>query len=191
MWRRFIFLILWTVASIGCSLVRLQASEDLSTLVCKAHDYKVRYPRSWRAEGAEYGLRIFNFPLSRAVRGANLPSDGAFIQILVPSQLAYIEPNPPVKLDDWVRIGTKHATVLSKREFVLADSMRKIFVVEVREQCCAVPPYDDSIDWYFERDSRFFSASITYRRGNPNTATLLNTLRQIVLSIEIMGSGGG
>jgi hypothetical protein len=147
--------------------------------------YTVQYPSSWRREGIQDLFWIWNFPASRAVRGEILPDGGAGIKILVPSQAVHNLKHNPSNMEEWVAVGTGTNTVVGKRAFELDDGQRRLAVIEVESLCCVSPPYQVSVDWFFEVGDRKFVASLFYWQSDPNADKLREVLRQVVLSLKV------
>ena len=152
--------------------------------------YTIQYPASWHDEntGPDF-LFLFDFPPSKAVRGAVIPEGGAGIKILTPSQVIHDLKQAPRDLDEFVALATARDVVIQKRALEIEDGQRKLAVVEVQTLACCggPPPHEESINWYFERDARMFLGTAFYGQDDPRVdkRRLRDTLRQIVLSLKV------
>ena len=152
--------------------------------VDKKYGYTVRYPGHWHLRVRGGGFWIESFP--KAVPVVALPPGGAIVDIVVPGQLAHAGEGPPTKMDEWVSLGTGARKVVSRDNLEISDGQRKLAITELVTQCCAVPPYQESIDWYFMIENRMFSANLLYWQGDPSVVKLRNMLKELVLSMKLI-----
>jgi len=159
---------------------------DLRTFHNKKYGFTVRYPSSWNLQSLSEHFYIENFPGSKFVKGVRLPPGGAGISVSVPSEFVH-QPNQsmPLTMEEWVSLGTARRKVNQKRDFSVSNGKRTLPVIEVVTQCCAVPPFQESIDWYFKVDDQMFTASLEYWQGDANANELRKTLQDVVVSIRL------
>ena len=168
----------------GC-LLAPQAWGGLKSFESIEYGYAVKYPDDWHPQILSGIFYIESFPPSSAVRGARIPKGGAGISISVPPQLMPGQGRMPQSMDAWVSIGTARRHVWGKRAFDLKGSPGLISVIEVKTQCCSVPPVQETIQWYFQIDGHFFLAEVAYWQGDPSAGRFTDTLRTIVLSLRL------
>ena len=154
-----------------------------------SNGFSVEYPGTWHLESLSRHFYIESFPPSETVRGVRLPPGGASITITVPLELkkwlASTHREMPTNLEEWVAAGTWRQRVISKRSLEVGDGPRRIAVVEVIAQCCAVAPFQESVNWYFETERRMFLASLQYWQDDSKADKLREILRQVVLSLKV------
>jgi len=161
---------------------------DAKVFENKTYHYAVEYPADWHLETLEGRFAVENFPPEKAVRGARLPEGGAAIIILVPEEIVRVGAGLPRTLDEWVAAGTSHERVLRKSERRIETSHGKTTAIETETECCAVPPFQKSVEWYFEIRGRFFEATLVHRQSDPQAPKLEEALRQVVLSLRVLGN---
>jgi len=168
---------------IGSSLP-VERPQGVKTFESHRYGYAVQYPEEWYldATGDVDAFEIDSFPLSEAVRGVHIPLGGASIYIVVPSQVRIGGRAVSATLDAWIQAETTRMKVTGKRTFSVDD---KKPVVEIRSRCCAVPPFQDGVSWYFQVDGHLFRATLLYYQGDPNADKLLQVLKEIVLSLRL------
>lgn len=171
--------------ALTCAMSPRLGAGDTKSFENKTYGYRVQYPRSWRPQIVSDVFYIENFPPSKMVRAVRLPEGGAGIHVSVPSRIIRKGQAMPRNLEEWATLGTGRITVIGKRTLEVGDDRRKLPVIEVKTLCCAVPPYQESVDWYFQINDRMFSGSLLYWQGDPNAARLVEVLRQVVLSIRL------
>jgi hypothetical protein len=111
---------------------------------------------------------------------------GAAILVLAAEQVLRRHTTSPASLDEWVAVSTKNSPAPERRKLEIEGASGEISVVEIKSECCAVAPFQESIDWYFEIGGRFFDASVTYWQGDPGAEKLRETLRQIVRTLKVI-----
>jgi hypothetical protein len=160
-----------------------QDQGGLKTFESEQFRYSVRYPANWRLADPKT-LLLFDFPQSRAVRGAVIPDGGASIYVTVPSELTHGR-EAPANLDDWVALGSEHKKITERQTLRLDRGGRTLSVVEVGAWCCGtLPPDNETIEWFFEVDGHMFLAGLEYS-GNVDMTKLRGTLEQIALSLKV------
>jgi hypothetical protein len=82
-------------------------------------------------------------------------------------------------LDAWIQIDTAQSHVISNQTIELENGK---IVVEVRTK--EPDPVLEGMRLYFRFQDRLFKAVVLYWRGNPNRVQLVQTMRQIVLSLK-------
>jgi hypothetical protein len=178
-------LLVWLILS------TLAAAQDKKQTFASSHGFSLQYPMDWEFRGRPSHFRIDNFPVSQWRKGSGLPPDGASIIVMVPRELSESKGIPtPSTLDQWVTLGTGSQAVESRRMFEIGESPRPLRITEVRTLCCAVPPFQESVTWYFAIGARLFSATLLRRQGE-GTESQLRILREIVLSIRVKQSTSG
>lgn len=176
------FVSLW-----GLSFPAIDA--DAMTFKNEKYGYTLQYPADWTLQVTGDVFCIENFPPSKAVRAVRLPPGGASIIVVVPEQFVRRGQSVPRNMDEWVTLATAKRKVLVRRELEVGNGAEKLAVTELRTQCCAVPPYQESIDWYFTVEGRMLSASLLYWQGDPNADNLKSKLRQVVLGLRVSRPG--
>jgi hypothetical protein len=169
------------------AITLITAAATTREFVDKAHAYSVRYPSTWVFAGDASRFLIYNFPLSKWVKGPGLPEGGASIVILVPSEL-HPEKNAPRTLEEWATYGSAHQNILGRKVFELENGVHRIDVIELRTRCCASAPFLEGYSWYFAVDGRMFCASVSHWEGDKGLDGLLQTLQDIVLSLRVQNS---
>lgn len=159
-------------------------ADTLETFRSHSHGFSVRYPATWYPLILSDVFYIESFPPSKAVRGARLPQGGAGIKVLVPSQTVADEQKLPVNLEDWVALSLNRRHIISRRSLEVRDGAHALAITEVRTACCAVPPIEESTDWYFEVGGRMFVGTVFYWQGDPKADTWRETLKDVVLSLR-------
>jgi len=159
---------------------------SLKTFVSETYGFSVRYPGDWYLDKQHYVFEIENFPPSRSVR-ATLPPDGAAIVIVVPARLKL----NPRTLSEFIAMHNPRAEVIGKQPLTLNRREGALSIVEVRTRCCLEPPYEEWINWYFEIEGHFFAASLGHRERSPDEKQLIETLKQVVLSLRLDKSSQG
>jgi hypothetical protein len=151
----------------------------------KKYGYTLQYPNSWKLQALADAFRIENFPPAKTVRAVRLPAGGASIDVMVPQQLLHQGQHIPRNIDEWTILGAAKRRVLTRHQLEISNGARGFAVTELKTECCAVPPFQESIEWYFAIDGRMFLASVVYWQGDPNVEKLEETLRQVVLSLRV------
>jgi len=150
------------------------------------YHYTARCPKGWQADRAARPgiLDIDNFAPATAVRAVHVPPGGAEID-LFPLE-ALIRRRTPGTLDEWVDSDAKLAKVISRRRLEVDRPDGKLSVIELKQQCCAVPPFSEDVNWYFMLNGRVFRAHLTYWKGDPKQVSLEHTMEQVVASVEAL-----
>lgn len=73
--------------------------------------------------------------------------------------------------------------------FVIKDGIKSLSITEVRTLCCAVPPYQENITWYFSFGGQMLSATLLRWQGE-GAERDLDLLRDLVLSIRFIQAKG-
>jgi hypothetical protein len=176
---------LMVAASLICVLMPLSEAADLKNFESRRNSFSVQYPGNWYLQSLSDHFYIESFPPSEAVRAVRLPAKGASITISVPSELVRNgRHETPRNMEEWVTLGTARRSVIGKRALELDDGERKLPLIEVKTQCCAVPPFQESIDWYFEIAGHMFVANLEYWQGDANADNLREILKNVVLSVR-------
>ena len=180
-----------TIALAGLAILFLacpaQSADGLRTFRSKSSGYEVQYPISWYgdATGTTDTLNIDNFPASKAIRAVHIPAGGAEI-MLAPAEAGGRREKPRT-LEAWVEMDNPRNSSLAKRTFDIEGPRRMLSIIEVKKQCCAVPPFFESVHWYFEFEGRLFGALLTYWKDDQNVDKLRETLKQVVLTLRVTG----
>jgi len=153
------------------------------------YGFSVYYPRNWRLSSKGDAFQIFNFPSSRAVRGAVLPRDGAGISVAVPDEMAPLKGggggSPIESLEGWVQIesGLYGFQPLGQRRLEVAGGSSSVTGIELIGVSGTGAVAIESVDWFFTAGRRMFLVSLYYRRGNPGAAKLREILKDVALSV--------
>lgn len=157
---------------------------DVNSFQSREYGYSLKYPADWSLQSRAGVYSIENFAPTKTVRGVRLPPGGAGITIRVWSP----DRNGgelPKNLDDWASRNTIRQHVLSRKTFEPQDLLTTKSVIEVRADCCGVPPLLQYTEWFFEVDGHFFQTSVVYWQGDPAYPKLEDTLKGIIRSLEI------
>lgn len=174
------------IVLVACSLGAFQPRAGLRSFKSQTQGYVLQYPSSWYPHIVEDVFYIENFPPSRAVRAERLPPGGAGIKVLTASRLINGQRELPKTLEEWSAIGVGRRTVIQKRPITITRGQRVLSVIEVKTLCCAVAPFQESIEWFFEVDGQMFVGLVVYWQGDFNNADKLrDTLRDVVLSLIV------
>jgi hypothetical protein len=149
------------------------------------YPYSVEYPADWFLNSTIDRFEIVSFPPKDAVRAVLLPKGGATIVILVPRQIARSDSELPRTLDEWVGLGTKHQRIISRREVELETPAGTATAIEARTLCCAVPPFQEAVEWFFMTGGQYFEATVVYWQGEPNSVGREEVLRRIVRTLRV------
>jgi hypothetical protein len=148
--------------------------------------FSVRYPTGWRLVGAPTdAFHIMNFPRKKALRAVIYPLGGAGIWIATPSLLMRFGDEEPNTIEEWVKIGTRHSNVVSRRNVTLNIAGAPRSVEEVVTVGYAVP-HTEAVEWYFCVEGRFFDAALEYWQGDPNALKLRQLLEKIVRTFKVL-----
>ncbi|HEY1342975.1 MAG TPA: hypothetical protein VGF59_35980 [Bryobacteraceae bacterium] len=162
------------------------AAKDLKEFLSPRFAYSVRYPGEWHLSGPSDPFQITNYAASESPRAVVIPDDGAIIRIGVPAELRPL-PRNPTTLDEWVSFGTAHFNVTRKRAMNVGVGTGKIAVIEATiVDDLDAPRYQETLDWFFQKDGGFFMASLMYWRGNPAAPKLREVLTQVVSSLRVL-----
>lgn len=167
-----------------CFPLRSQEVSDFAYFRSMSHGFSVKYPRSWYPHIASDIFSINNFPPSRAVRGEVLPSGGAGIFVLTSEQELRDSRNPR-DVSDFVELDNARQSLIDGRTLEVSGEGRRLAVIEIRTLCCE--PTQESVSWYFEIEKHMFVGILYYFRGDPNADKLHDTLKEVVLSLRILG----
>ena len=107
---------------------------------------------------------------------------GASISISTPPELIHNTQPVPQDIEGLIATATARRKVLGRRDLEVSDGEHKLSVVQLTTQCCAVPPYQESVDWYFRLEGRLFVANLEYWQGNPDSGKLLEILKGVIQS---------
>jgi len=162
-----------------------QDTANFKQFTSKTYRYTVGYPATWHLRVLNDIFAIENFAPSEAVRGARLPPGGAEIVVEVPRPPSRATQKLPSNLDEWVELSTAHQRIIGRAARNLETGQSKRAVIEIKVQCCAVPPYQEFVKWYFQIEDRMFSVTLGYWQGDPNAEQLLVTFREVALSLKI------
>lgn len=181
------FAIAWGVLVLLC-LPTHAIGRDRKKEFVSSHGFTLLYPAAWEFRGQPSHFRIDNFPISQWRKGAGLPQGGATIIVMAPRELAESMGRPmPTTMDEWIAMGTRQKDLESRRTFVITDGTKHLSITEVRTLCCAVPPYQENITWYFSVGDQLLSATLLRWQGEGAELDNLNLLRDLVLSIRVTG----
>lgn len=152
------------------------------------YPYSVEYPADWFLNSTIDRFEIVSFPPEDAVRAVLLPKGGATIVILVPRQIARSDSEMPRTLDEWVQLGTKHQRIISRREVEIDTAAGAATAIEARTLCCAVPPFQEAVEWFFMTGGQYFEATVVYWQGEPSSGRE-EVLRRIVRTLRVTTVG--
>ena len=154
--------------ALNCFLYATSASPLMAEYRNDAFGYAVDYPKSWHIEKAGTIFYIENFPPSDAVQGARLPLNGAAVKVLLVQEAIPDPHQQPATVEEWVARRAKQTNSNSERTLRVSGAEGVISVTEIRTWCCAVAPYQESTEWYFQVRHRMFMAAVTYWEGDRN-----------------------
>lgn len=175
------------LAMLASGLWLLQAA-DRRTFENKTYSYAVDYPKDWHPRLLADRFTIESFPPSEGTRGSRLADGGAAIIIVVPQQIAQSKSDIPRSLEDWAMMGSASEKVTSAHSAEIETSSGRASAIELKTICCAVPPLQEALEWYFRIDNRYFKATFIYWQGDPETQAREETLREVVRSLRIIRS---
>ena len=182
----FFYRILAIISGLCCAPLASKGADAVKGFRSQSHGYAVEYPSRWYPHILSDVFYIENFPPSKAVRAERLPDGGAAIEILVPSQVVPKGKTLPASLDEWARVAVGRRTVLGKVTRELATGPQKLSVLEVDTRCCAVSPYQESVEWFFEIHGKMFAGIVVYWQGDSNAGRFREILQRIVLSLKVI-----
>ena len=174
-----------TVAGVLWMVLPLQGSDALSTFRSQRYGYSVQYPSHWHPQILEDAFYIESFLPDKAVRAIRIPQGGFGIKILVPRQTIPEGKLMPRTLEEWVKAGVGQQIVLKRRTLEIGEGAQRLYVIEVTSQCCAVSADQESLEWYFEVQGRFFEAILIYWPGEPLIDRFRETLLRVALSLKV------
>jgi len=185
---------LWRFLLVTCLVLIYSAIAQegggLNAFESPEYHFTLQYPAKWYRNPTDRRFYIENFPPTKAVRAVRLPMDGGAAILVLTSEQVLPKGARPMGLDEWVALAIRNSPTSEKRTLQIAGANGLIAAVETTSECCAVPPLQESVDWYFEIDGRFFDASVTYWRGDPNAKKLRETLQQVVQTLRVIPSAG-
>jgi hypothetical protein len=151
------------------------------------HGFTLQYPANWYPFILSDVFCIEKFHPSKTVRAVGLPPGGAGIHVVVASQILREGQKMPQSVDDLATLDVAGKDVIGRRNLVIREGARALPVVEVKTRCCTAYPYREAVTWYFQFEGVLFAADVYYWEGDPNASKLVETLRQIVLSVRVVG----
>ena len=162
-------------------------TDATKTFVSTEYGYTARYPAGWYQNPLSQGLFIESFPPSDVRTGVRIPPGGASILLIVPQQLHGAQKSP-ASLQAWI---DARSSGLSRKTLHIDAGGKVVDVVETRTECCAVAPFQETIEWYFVLGGRFFEADLVYweKENDNQTSRWREVLRQVVLSIANIPEG--
>ena len=178
---------LWLIglaAAFPTSTIDVRAAE-LKAFESKTYGYLVQYPKEWYLDEttSTNTFHIDSFPPNKAVRAVHIPPGGAEI-MLAPID-AVQQAEMPHTLADWMAMDNRRGGLADERTLEIEMAHGRLSISEVRRNCCAVPPYSESVAWYFQLEGRPFKALLIYWKGDPKVDKLRQTLRRIVASLRL------
>ena len=150
------------------------------------YGYSLVYPSEWTFQGRSGHFYIENFSPAKAVNAVRLPRGGASINVTVLKELTRSkEMRPNLTFEAFVTLGTSNRTVETRRTFEITETLQTMTITEVKTRCCAVAPFQTSLDWYFLVEGRMFTTNLQYWASEPSPDYLARVMRRIVLSIIV------
>ena len=174
-----------SIIMISMVFFQVQRPGTFNIFKSKKAGYVVNYPSDWFEIGSTNELRIHSFPRERSVRGAVIPSDGAGIHILRPSQLPLnILPN---NITEWSNMQPQGFREIRRKYLNLTGQKGNISAIEVEQvQTCGEQICMRSISIYFQLGGELFVGDVFFWDGNPKNDRYLEILREIIRSLRLL-----
>jgi RHS repeat-associated protein len=172
--------LLISVISVGSG----QTANTEKTFTSKEYGFSARYPSDWYAgaKRSDHALDIIDFPPSKTVHAVYIPHGGA--EMVIGPVAAFHLRETPRTLNAWATMETARKHLTSEHAFEVESAPTGITqILEVKTDE-GEPPME-VVSWYFHFHERLFKAMLLYWKGNPNADKLVQTMKQVVLTLKL------
>jgi hypothetical protein len=174
-----------TILAVAVCGLWLLTAADVKTFENRTYSYAIDYPSDWYLRVLAGRFTIESFPPSEGTRDSRLADGGAAIIVVVPQEIAQSPSDMPASLKAWVRLGSKHEQVTNTSDVEIETSSGPTPAIELKTICCAAPPLQEALEWYFRIDDRYFKATLIRWQSDPDVRVREETLRQVVRSLRV------